>query len=104
MWALWEGLKILCKRNIVSVKVLGDSFISILQVRKSIENLDLDHYGMKDRIKTLSEGFRHIEYLHILRQLNDEANKMANIKVRLRIGELEISDKGPDRSFISIPP
>eukprot|EP01018_Ginkgo_biloba_P020870 Gb_41146 [translate_table: standard] len=49
---------------------------------------------MKDRLKSIAKGFNQLEYFHILFHLNEAADKMENVGVLLRLGEVKIREKG----------
>ena len=46
---------------------------------------------MIERIISVSKTFKHLEFYHILRELNDNADLVANKAINLRQNELQVN-------------
>lgn len=81
--SLWQGLKIARDKGIGNITVFGDSrlLISALINKKRPPNINLRHIFQK--ILQLSKCFQNIKYYHVLRVLNRQADKEANIGAAL---------------------
>jgi len=70
--------------------VFGDSrlLISALVASSKPSNIRLCHLIKK--IKGIANSFHMISFFHILRTLNQEADKVANLATQLSKGELQL--------------
>ena len=89
--ALWQGLFQAKAIGVSDLTVFGDSRIIIhaLTHHSSPSNLRLQQ--TLRRIQALILTFRHLEFFHILRKLNSEADLAANEVVPLSKGDLLIN-------------
>jgi len=90
--AIWQGLKQFEMLGIDEVTIFGDSrmLIQALNTPDRIQNLKLT--CLIKRIQLLSRSFRKIEFFHILRTLNTEADKAANKVTLLNKGKLHVNN------------
>ena len=76
--ALWQGLNLALKENILSLSVFGDSIL-IIQALNSHKNPAQVHLAhVLKKIRLLLTRFRKISFYHILRNLNSQADLEAN--------------------------
>ena len=89
--ALWQGLWIAKNQGITELTILGDSRIIIqAMTENSLPNqMNLKHLIQK--IKLLSVSFFKIEFYHVLRKTNKEADRAANLGSTLSFGALKIN-------------
>lgn len=98
--ALWQGLLQARSLGILNLVVIGDSRIVIQSLaRKSrLNQLSLaQHYA---RIQSRVAEFDRIHFFHILRGLNHQADREANVGTTLSKGEIKINGR---TSYIPIP-
>jgi ribonuclease HI len=86
--ALWQGLLQLERNGITDVLIFGDSQILIKALISSVDIKDMKLKQLLSRIKRRLTNFRKVEFYHILRSNNKEADQAANQAVTLRKGEL----------------
>lgn len=85
--AFWQGLKQLETLGIDEVSIFGDPrmLIQALNTSAKIRNLKLAH--LIKRIQLLPRSFRKIDFFHILRTINTEADKADNKATLLNNGD-----------------
>eukprot|EP00253_Pinus_taeda_P001840 PITA_01840 len=98
--ALFQGLKFLKDINIEESNVIGDSQIIINAMTSNSPVQDLKLARLISRIKSLGKGFEKLNYFHVLRALNKEADKEANKVALLSTG---IKQKDKEESWDPIP-
>lgn len=76
--ALFQGLKILKDLNISEANVIGDSQIIINAMISNSPALDLKLARLISRIKGLENAFQKLNYYHVLRTHNKEADIATN--------------------------
>jgi deoxyadenosine/deoxycytidine kinase/ribonuclease HI len=77
-YALIKGLKLVLDCNIKSIIVEGDSNLVINQMMGKYQVKAENLIPLYNSAKILDEQFDHIEYRHIRREFNTEADKLAN--------------------------
>jgi len=77
-YALIKGLKLALDCNIKSIIVEGDSNLIINQMMGKYQVKAENLIPLYNSAKILDEQFDHIEYRHIRREFNKEADKLAN--------------------------
>lgn len=92
--ALWQGLELVSHNRLRHLKVFGDSKILIQQVNKCRKKEDPWLPPVLHRIKLLIEQLDTIEFYHIKRHLNEEADFVENHGVLLNPKKLRINDEG----------
>lgn len=98
--ALYQGLKILQDTNIETANVIGDSQIIIDAMISSSAVTDLKLSSLIARIKGFGKCFQSLDYFHVLRALNKEADKEANKATLLSTW---IKQKDKEESWDPIP-
>lgn len=78
-YALFLGLETLIAINTPNVLIIGDSLLVISQARKRIRSLDPLRGRMQYRINNLIEKFSVYNLLHVKRENNAEADRLANL-------------------------
>ena len=94
--ALIQGLKILQKACIKEAKIIGDSQTLIKLIKMLVENSnpkDLQLSRLMARIKKIVSSFQKINFFHVLRNNNKEADAEANKVGLLPVGTLLWNDK-----------
>lgn len=84
--ALYQGLKILQETGIETANVIGDSQFIIDAMKTSTEVKDLKLSRLITRIKGIGKCFQSLDFFHVLRALNKEADKEANKATLLLAG------------------
>jgi len=84
--ALYQGLKFLKDLSISEANVIGDSRIIINAMVSNSQALDLKLARLISRIKALENAFQNLNYFHVLRTHNKEADTEANKVVLLSAG------------------
>ena len=77
-YGLWQGLKQLEAMGIEEAIVLGDSRIIIQPVNEIIQCQKLRLTRLIERILSISRTFQHLEFFHILRELNGKVDLGTN--------------------------
>ena len=77
-YGLWQGLKQLESMGVEEAIVIGDYRIIIQAMNgsKHCQNLRLSR--LIKRIISISRTFRHLEFFHILRELNGKVDLVTN--------------------------
>lgn len=83
---LLQGLKVLKTLGIKDVVVFGDSQTIIKAIVDNSSPLDLRLSRLLSRINSLTYSFQNLEFLHIKRDNNKEADAEANKAVLLPLG------------------
>ena len=89
--ALWQGLVIAKNKRINKLIVLGDSRIVIQEIVKGTLPNQLHLRQLIKKIQVLALYFHKIDFYHILRIHNKEANLAANVGTTLIPGSLLIN-------------
>lgn len=86
--ALWKGCQIAKDHGINKLNVFGDSLLifGTLNANTNLRNLALNQ--IIQRIKQISSTFTDFKVFHILRNLNEDADREANVGVNLGCGIL----------------
>jgi len=92
--AFFQGLKILKELNIKEANVIGDSQIIINTMASKSPALDLKLARLITRNKGLESYFQDLNYYHVLRTHNKEADIEANKVVLLSAGTKMKDGKG----------
>ena len=87
--ALWQGLLIAKNQGIIELIALGDSRIIIQAMTENSLPNQMHLKQLIQKIKLLSLSFFKIEFYHVLRKNNKEANRAANSSSSLSFGELK---------------
>ena len=98
--ALWQGLRIDKALGISKLTIIGDSRIVICAL---VENLMPNHMALRHLIHKIvaqASSFKKIDFFHMLRENNSNANHEANKGSSLSPGELILNGQG---SFCSPP-
>jgi hypothetical protein len=81
---LYQGLKITKSLNILNLKVIGDSLLIIKHMIKGTNPLDV-------RLRHLSSSFPHLNFYHVLRSNNIEAEPLVSLATSQKIGTLVLN-------------
>ena len=73
-YGLWKGLKQLKKKQVEEVLVFGDSKFIIQALNRGRKGKNEQTTRLIRRIRSLSKMFRKINFFHILREINEEAD------------------------------
>ncbi len=98
--ALLQGLKTLKELNIKEATVIGDSQIIINAMISNTPASDLKLARLIFRIKSLENAFQHLNYYHVLRTHNKDADNEANKAALLSVG---VKLKDGEESWEPIP-
>ena len=90
-YGLWQGIKQLKEKGVEEAIVFGDSRLIIQALNGASQSQNLRLARIIKRIKSLSKTFWHLEFLHILRELNDLADQAANKSMVLSKNEISIN-------------
>ena len=98
--ALWQGLRIAKEMGFSKLTVIGDSRIVICALAENLmpNNMALRH--LIHKIMVQSSSFKKIDFYHVLRENNSNANIEANKGTSLSHGELILNNQG----FFCPPP
>lgn len=86
--AIILGLRYAHKRGFEKISVLGDSKLVCMQVQGLWKVKNENIAKLYKEVKKLKDKFRSFEINHVLRNLNSEADKQANLAVSLADGEI----------------
>jgi ribonuclease HI len=86
--ALFQGLRILDESYIKRLIVIGDSTLVIKLMLRASSLSDGKLIRIVKRIRKEVARFKSIEYYHILRELNQKADQLANMAAQLNCGAL----------------
>ena len=86
--AIWKGLNQVRRLSINKLIVIGDSRINIqaLKMKKIPNSMDMAHYHRK--VTTQLKDFEDVQFYHVLRNLNQNADHEAHIGASLSKGVL----------------
>ena len=87
-YGLWKGLKQLENLGVEEAIVIGDSRLIIQAMNGKIQGINLRLSRLIKRIQSISRTFCHLEFFHILRELNAKADKATNKAINLQTNEL----------------
>ena len=90
-YGLWQGLKLLKKKVVEEVLVFGDSRFIIQALNGGRKGKNEQTTRLIKRIRTLSKMFKKINFFHILRELNEEADLVANKSIVVGLNELIVN-------------
>ena len=90
-YELWQGLKLLKKKVVEEVLVFGDSRFIIQALNGGRKGKNEQTTRLIRRIRTLSKMFKKIHFFHILRELNEEADLVANKSIAVGPNELIVN-------------
>jgi ribonuclease HI len=85
---VWETLTLATRLHILDLQVFGDSRIIIdwLNQKGKLQAISLECW--KDRIKDLNEAFRTINFTHIYRDNNKEADILSKKALQMQEGKI----------------
>jgi len=98
--ALWQGLLLAQAEGIRDLNVYGDSRIIIQAINNRSRSSNLQLNQILQRIIRFLPNFTHLEFYHILRKLNSEADLAANEATLLSKGSLLINY---EQSYMLLP-
>jgi ribonuclease HI len=89
--ALWQGLNQAISKQVNELVIIGDSklIIQALILHNPVKQTKLQH--ILEKTHHLLKRFRAFQLFHILRNMNEKADKEANIGVTLSKGEIQIN-------------
>ena len=89
--AIWQGLNQARRLSIKKLAIIGDSRIIIqaLKLKKAPNSMDLAHYHRK--VTTQLKDFEDVQFYHVLRNLNQNADHEANMGASLSQGVLLVN-------------
>ena len=73
-YGLWQGLKQLETLGVEEAIMIGDSWLIIQATIGTNQGNNLRLSRLIKRIQSISRTFRHLEFAHILRELNTKAD------------------------------
>ncbi|KAL6523404.1 hypothetical protein OROGR_017007 [Orobanche gracilis] len=80
------GLKCAIGRGFTSVRVRGDSKLVCMQIQGQWNVKNQNISNLVEEAKKLKDKFASFQVMHVLRELNSEADKQANLAVQLAEG------------------
>ena len=90
-YGLWQGIKSLQKEGVEEVMVFGDSRLVIQAMNGGGSGKNEGIARLIKRIKTKARRFKKVTFHHILRELNDRADKAANKSIMIGQNDLVIN-------------
>ena len=90
-YGIWQGLKQLKKKEVEEVLVFGDSRFIIQALNEGRKGKNEQTTRLIRRIRSLSKLFRKINFFHILREINEEADLAANKSIAVGLNELIVN-------------
>ena len=87
--ALWQGIQIAKNQGITELTVIGYLRIIIQAMAENSLPNQMHLKQLIQKIKLLSLSFFKIEFYHVLRKTNKEADGAANLGSSLSFGELK---------------
>jgi len=76
--ALWQGLSQARRNGIRNLIIIGDSRMLISAIIRSSKNQNAQLNNLLDRIHLLLKRLNSYQLVHVLRELNNEADEEAN--------------------------
>ena len=92
-YGLWQGLKQVQKLGVEEVVIIGDSRLIIHALIKGRKGNNERLEGLLKRIRYMAKSIRKIEFFHVLRELNENADEAANKFIDLGCYELTVNSK-----------
>ena len=91
---LWQGLRIAKEMGISELTIIGNPRINICALAENLmpNNMTLRHLIQKIMAQTSS--FKKIDFYHVLRENNSNADHEANKGTSLSLGELILNEQG----------
>ncbi|KAG6429608.1 hypothetical protein SASPL_107660 [Salvia splendens] len=83
------GLRYALTKGFTSVRVRGDSKLVCMQIQGLWKVKNQNISGLFDEAKKLKDRFLSFQIIHILRDLNSEADTLANLAVDLAEGQIQ---------------
>ena len=90
-YGLWQGIKQLQKEGVEEVMVFGDSRLVIQAMNGGGSDKNEGIARLIKRIKAKARRFKKVTFHHILRELNDRADKAANKSIRIGQNDLVVN-------------
>jgi ribonuclease HI len=84
--ALLTGLERAAQLGASTVEVRTDSELVVKQLRGEYRVRNLVLRELFERVKQLAAGFERVDYIHVRRELNRDADRLANRAIDLREG------------------
>ena len=91
-YGLWQGLKQLENLGIDEAIVIGDSRLIIQEMNGTSNSKSLRLSRLIARIQSISRSSRHLEFVHVLRELNFKAYQATNKVTTIQINELYVNN------------
>jgi ribonuclease HI len=89
--SLWQGLIQAQKLEIKEIMVIGDSQILIQAMVTNTLPTQMNLCHILKKIMRLSRSFQKIDFFHVLRHLNAEADQAAKAATHLSRGQLSLN-------------
>ncbi|XP_051122023.1 uncharacterized protein LOC127245281 isoform X2 [Andrographis paniculata] len=83
------GLKYALGKGFTSVRVRGDSKLVCMQIQGLWKVKNQNIFSLYDEAKKLKDKFHSFQIIHVLRDLNSEADAQANLAVDLAEGQVQ---------------
>ncbi|GAA0164018.1 RNA processing factor [Lithospermum erythrorhizon] len=83
------GLKAALQKGFTSIRVQGDSKLVCMQVQGLWKVKHPNMFTLHEEAKRLKDRFLSFEIIHVLRDLNSEADAQANLALELADGQVE---------------
>ena len=99
-YGIWEGLKQLETLGVDEAIVLGYSHLIIQAMNGTSHFKNLRLFRLLKRIHSISRNFRHLEFVHILYELNLKVDQTANKVIKLHTNNLYVNYQ----FFPALPP
>ena len=100
--ALIKGLELARKEGIEELAVFGDSCMVIGEARNLVRNIKNPITKTHQLLKCVAREFKAINFLHILRENNSHADRLANQGVDLECGSLLCEQQDQERNWIPL--
>ncbi|XP_073269313.1 uncharacterized protein [Primulina huaijiensis] len=82
------GLKYALGKGFTSVRVRGDSKLVCMQIQGLWRVKNQNIFRLYEEAKKLKDKFQSFQIIHVLRDLNSEADNQANLAVDLAVGQV----------------
>ena len=92
-YGLWQGLKLVQKEGVDEVMVIGDSRLIIQAMNGEKMGKNERTERLIKRIRSMAKRFRKIEFFHVLRDLNEKADRAANKFIAIGCYELNVNSE-----------
>ena len=100
--ALIKGLDLARKEGIEELMVFGDSCIVIGEARNLVRNRKSPITKTHQLLKSMANEYKDVNFLHILRENNTYADRMANQGVDLECDSLLCVQQDLERNWIPL--